>query len=118
LTYLCSNFSPFVINFHKGCTSYWCKGLHWGRWLTLEYCIFDRHHRTCWNDITCMLLLRYHKGSLTLIPLGRAPPLCHSMGHSLDNLKLLCVREHSSFDDHLKLRITCGTIVLHDRYHV
>jgi hypothetical protein len=25
---------------------------------------------------------------------------------------------HSSFDDHLKLRITCGTIVLHDWYHV
>ena len=25
---------------------------------------------------------------------------------------------HSSFDDHLKLRITCGTIVLHDWYHM
>jgi hypothetical protein len=48
--------------------------LHWRRWLRLEYCVVDGHHRTCWNDITCMLLLRYHLGSLTLIPLGGAPP--------------------------------------------
>jgi hypothetical protein len=25
---------------------------------------------------------------------------------------------HSSLDDHLKLRITCGTIFLHEWYHV
>jgi hypothetical protein len=48
--------------------------LHWGRWLRLEYCVVDGHHRTCWNDITCMLLLRYYLGSLTLIPLRGAPP--------------------------------------------
>ena len=30
-----------------------------------------------------------HVGSLTLIPIGGAPPLCHSMGHPLDNLELL-----------------------------
>ena len=52
-TYLCSNFSPFVINFHKRCASYWYKGLHWGRWLTLESCIFYGHHYICWNDTTC-----------------------------------------------------------------
>ena len=51
-SYLCSNFSPFVINFHKRCASYWYKGLHWGRWLTLEFCIFYGHHK-CWNDTTC-----------------------------------------------------------------
>ena len=51
--YLCSNFSPFVINFHKRCASYWYKGLHWGRWLTLESCIFYGHHHICWNDTTC-----------------------------------------------------------------
>ena len=30
ISYLCSNFSPFVINFHKRCASYWYKGLHLG----------------------------------------------------------------------------------------
>jgi len=34
------NLSPFVINFYKRCASYLCKGLHWGRWLTLESSFF------------------------------------------------------------------------------
>ena len=38
------NLSPFVINFHKRCASHWWKGLHWGRWLTLESCIFYEYH--------------------------------------------------------------------------
>ena len=38
------NLSPFVINFHKRCASYWYKGLHWGRWLILESYIFYGHH--------------------------------------------------------------------------
>ena len=59
-----------------------------------------------------------HVGSLTLIPTGRAPPLYHSMGHPLDKLELLLVRELSSLDDHLKLRITCGTTIWYDRYHM
>jgi hypothetical protein len=42
--YLCSNFSPFVINFHKRYACYWYKGWHWGRWLTLKSCIFYGHH--------------------------------------------------------------------------
>ena len=44
---------PFVVNFYKRCASYWYKGLHWGRWLTLESCIFYGHHHKCWNDSTC-----------------------------------------------------------------
>ena len=47
------NLSPFAINFHKWCASYWCKGLHWDRWLTLESCIFYGHPHICWNDTTC-----------------------------------------------------------------
>ena len=54
-TYLCSNFSPFVINFHKRCASYWYKGLHWSRWLTLESCIFYGQHHICWNDTSCRI---------------------------------------------------------------
>ena len=84
-TYLCSNFSPFVINFHKRCASYWCKGLHWGRWLTLESCIF--------MDITTnvgmppLLSLEItHVGSLTLIPIGGAPPYVISWVIHLINL--------------------------------
>ena len=38
-------------------------------------------------------------------------PLCHSMGHPLDKLELLLVRELSSLNDHLKLRITCGNTI-------
>jgi hypothetical protein len=48
-----SNLSSFVINFHKRCASHWYKGVHWGRWLTLESCIFYGHHHIWWNDITC-----------------------------------------------------------------
>ena len=59
-----------------------------------------------------------HVGSLTLIPTGRAPPLYHSMGHPLDKLELLYVRELSSFDDHLKLRSTCGTTIGCARCHL
>ena len=51
-------------------------------------------------------------GSLTLIPIvvGNLP-LCPNMGHPLDNFKLLNMRELASLDDHLKLRITCGTTI-------
>jgi hypothetical protein len=52
-----------------------------------------------------------HVGSLTLMPIGGAPPLCHSMGHPLDKLELLYLRELASLDDFLKLRITCGTTI-------
>ena len=45
-------------------------------------------------------------------------PLCHSMGHPLDKLELLFVRELALLDDHLKLRITCGTTIWCARYHL
>ena len=47
------NLSPFVINFHKMCASHWCKGLHWGRWLRLESCIFYGHHLYSSLDTIC-----------------------------------------------------------------
>ena len=46
------NISPFVINFHKRCESQY-KGVHRGRWLTLESCIFYGHHHMWWNDTAC-----------------------------------------------------------------
>ena len=67
------NLSPFVIDFHKRCASYWCKALHWGRWLRLESCIFMDTTKN-WNDITCIALKIPHIGSLTLIPIGGTPP--------------------------------------------
>jgi hypothetical protein len=52
-----------------------------------------------------------HVGSLTLIPISGAPPPMSWHGHPLDKLELLYVRELSLLDDHLKLRITCGTTI-------
>jgi hypothetical protein len=51
--YTFSNFSPFVINFHKRYAAYWYKGLHWDRSLILESCIFYGHYQICCNDTTC-----------------------------------------------------------------
>ena len=80
ISYLCSNFSPFVINFHKRCASYWYKWLQWGKWLILESCIFYGHHHKCWNDTTCIAIDIPHVGSLTLMPIGVGHlPLCPSM---------------------------------------
>ena len=57
------NLFPFVINFHKRCASHWCKGMHLGRWLRLESCIFYGHHlivgMTPLEDTTCNLYLLY-----------------------------------------------------------
>jgi hypothetical protein len=118
-TYLCSNFFPFVINFHKRCATYWYKGLHRGRWLTLESCIFHGHHHMCWNDTACIALETPHVGSFwPWYRLVGHLPLCHSMGHPLDKLELLYVRELASLDDRLKLRITCGTTIWCARYHL
>ena len=112
------NISPFVINFHKRCSSYWYKGLHWGRWLILESCTFDGHHHMCWNDTTCIALETPHVGSFwPWYQLVGHLPLSHFMGHPFDKLELLYVRELSSLD-HLKLRITCETTILYDWYQV
>ena len=69
-------------------------------------------------DNTTYVGMTPHVGSLTLIPIGGAPPLCHSMGHPFDKLDLLYVRELASLADHLKLRITCGTTIWYARYHL
>jgi len=98
-SYLCSNFSLFVINFLKGCVipiksldtnrksvnlivTKDCIGIDgWG--LNL---VFLMDITICVGMTLIELLLRYHIGSLTLIPFSGALPLCHSMGHSLVNL--------------------------------
>ena len=67
------NLSPFVINFHKRCVSYWCKGLHWGRWLMFESCIFYGHHLNV--GMTPLVALEIpHIGSSALIPIYGTPP--------------------------------------------
>ena len=55
------NISPFVVNFHKRHASYWCKGLHWGRWLMLESCIFYGHHLYSSLDIMCRILWLWYQ---------------------------------------------------------
>jgi len=127
-SYLCSNFSPFVINFHKryvipikSLDTNW-KGVHlivtkdciWGRWLRLEFFIFDGHHHMCWNDITWILEIPHRIFDLDTNRWGTSPYVIAWVIH----LSILLVRELASLDDHLKLRITCGTTFLYDRYHV
>jgi hypothetical protein len=117
-TYLCSNFSSFVINFHKMCASYWYKGLHWGNGWHLSLAFFMDTTTYCWNDTTCSPWDTSCRIFLTLIQSVRHLSLCQSMGHPLDKLELLLVGELSSLDDHLKLRITCGTTIWCARYHL
>ena len=50
------------------------KSCIWGRWLRLESYIFYGHHYICWNDSIWIALGIPHIGSLTLIPIGGAPP--------------------------------------------
>jgi hypothetical protein len=76
------NLSPFAINFYTRCASYWWKGLHWGRWLSLES-LFLMDISKCWNDTTCIALETPQVGSLTLIPIGGgAPPPMSKQGSS------------------------------------
>ena len=103
------NLSPFVINFHKRYASYWCKDVLFGVdgwdlhfwWTLLEYRndTTSRYHLELVTCITC--ILSFYAWVIHLIHLNSC-----SWGM------------HSSFDDHLKLRITCGTIILHDWYYV
>jgi hypothetical protein len=70
------NLPPFVINFHKRCASLDTKGCPRDRWLTLESCIFYRHHLYSSLDTMCRILWPWHQlvGHL---------PLCHGMGHPI-----------------------------------
>jgi hypothetical protein len=129
ISYLCTNLSPFVINFHKryvipikSLDTNW-KGVHlivtkdciWGRWLRLEFCIFDGHHHMCWNDITWIALEIPHGiFDLDTNRWGTSPYVIAWVIH----LSILLVRELSLLGDHLKLRIACGIIFLYDWYHM
>jgi hypothetical protein len=112
------NLSPFVTNFHKRYVSFDTKGCSRDRWLTHESWIFYGHHLICWNDTTCSPWDTSCRVFWSWYQLVGHLPLYHSMGHSLDKLEFLYVRELSSFYDHLKLRITCGTTIWCVRYHL
>ena len=81
------NLSPFGINFHKRCASHWCKGLHKGRWLRLESCIFDGHQLIVGMTPLVELLEIPHIDSWYQFVWQL--PLCDSMGHPFDTLELL-----------------------------
>ena len=126
------NLSPFVINFHKRCTSYWCKGMHFGvdGWgLNLAFFmditwLLEWHHLliplvTCTTCILCRASWdTTHKIFELEINLWDTSPYVIAWVIHLIHLSSCRWGMHSSFDDHLKLRITCGTIILHDWYHV
>ena len=61
LSYLCTISPPLSSIFIKGVLLIDAKVCIWGRWLRLEYCIFDGHHliggMTLLEDTTCNL---YH----------------------------------------------------------
>jgi hypothetical protein len=72
----------------------------------------------CWNDITCIALEIPHRiFDLDTNLWGTSPYFIAWVIHLID-LSSCRWGMHSSLDDHLKLRITCGTIVLHDGYHL
>jgi hypothetical protein len=90
-----------------------CIGVD-GWYLNLAF--FYGHHHIWWNDTTyspwdtsCRIF------DLDTNRWGTSP---YSMGHPLDTLELLYMRELASLDNHLKLRITCGTTIWCARNHV
>ena len=104
ILYLCTNFSPFVINFYKkyvipikSLDTNW-KSVHlimtndciWGRWLRLESCMFYGHNHMCWNDIICIALEIPHRiFDLDTIWWGTSPYIIAWVIH----LTILLVRE-------------------------
>jgi hypothetical protein len=113
------NLFPFVINFHKRCASYWYKRISSGQmvdtwilhfWWTPPHMLEWHHLYSSW-DASCRIF------DLDTNQWDTSPYVIAWVIH-LINLSSCRWGMHSSFDDHLKLRITCGTIVLHDWYHV
>jgi len=69
----------------------------------------------CWNDITCIALEIPHRiFDLDTFWWGTSPYVIAWVIH----LSILLVRELALLEEHLKLRITCGTTFLYDRYHL
>jgi hypothetical protein len=111
------NLSPFVINFHKRCASHWCKGLHLGYMVEAWMLHFLWTSLDCWNDTTCSPWGTTHRILDLDTNLWNTSPYVIAWVIHLINLISCRWGMDSSFDDHWKLRITCGTIVLHDWYH-
>jgi hypothetical protein len=118
LSYLCLNLSPFVIKFHKRCVSLDTKGcirvdgwhLNLAIFMDITWLLEWHHLYSSW-DTTHRIFDLDTKWRDT------SPYVIAWVIH-LKNLISYRWGMHSSFDDHLKLRVTCGTIVLHDWYHV
>jgi hypothetical protein len=117
-SYLCT-LSPLLSSISiKGVLRIDAKASIGGRWLRLESYIFYGHYHICWNDTPCFALGTPHKiFDLDTNWWGTSPYVIAWV------IRLIILSScrwgmHSSLDDHLKLRITCGTIVLHDWYHV
>ena len=123
LSYLCTISPPLSLIFIKGVLLIDAKVCIWGRWLRLESCIFYGHHlivgMTPLVDTTCKTSWDTTHRIFDLdTNWWETSPYVIAWVIHLINLSSCRWGMHSSFDDHLKLRITCGTIVLHDWYHV
>ena len=131
LSYLCIISSPLSSIYINGVLLIDAKVCIWGRWLRLESCIFYGHHlivgMTPLVDTTCNLYHLYlcraswdttHRIFDLDINLCDTSPYVISWVIHLIHLSSCRWGMHSLFDDHLKLRITCRTIILHDWYHV
>ena len=122
------NLFPFVINFHKRCVSHWCKGIYfgvdgWGLSLVFLMDISLFVGMTPVVGTTCILCRASwdttHKIFFYLeINLWDTSPYVIAWVIHLIHLSSCSWGMYSLFDDHLKLRITYGTIVLHDWYHM
>ena len=112
------NLSPFSSIFIKGVLIIDAKVFLWGRWLRLESCIFLWTSLECWNDTTCSPWDTTHRIFDLNTNLWDTSPYVIAWVIHLINMSSCRWGMHSSFDDHLKLRVTCGTIFLHDWYHV
>ena len=121
LSYLCIISPPLSSISIKGMLLIDAKVCIWGRWLRLESYIFYGHHlivgmtslvdtiyRASWDTTHRIFDLDTN--------LWDTSPYAIAWVIHLIHLSFCRWGKHSSFDDHLKLRITCGTIVLHDWY--
>ena len=102
----------------KRCASYWYKGWHWGRWLTFESCIFYGHHHMLeWHHLHSSWDTLYRMFDLDTNRWDTSPYVIAWVIH-LIILSSCMWGNFSSLDDHLKLRITCGTTIWCARYHL
>jgi hypothetical protein len=92
--------------------------LHWVRWLTLESLFFmDTTWLLEWHYLYSSWDTTHRIFDLDTNWWDTSPYVIAWVIHLID-LSYCWWGMHSSFDDHLKLMITCGTTILYDWYHV